>query len=164
MPSVVVPGKDRDVLAGIEQGIDLALTTFAWPRLPRRRKTVSVFASQPISGQSHFRFRHEGHRPCGIEHIDVEPGNVVGDDQAARRDAGERRVEPDTEDVEQLPRPALLQPEPAQVADARIDQRHRAGAPQQVQNEAQGRAGHGEGRGVVFSRVFSPFSPMKWRA
>jgi hypothetical protein len=86
---------------------------------------------------------------------------VVGDDQAARRDAAERRIQLDAEDVEQAPRPALLQRQPAGVADPRIDQRNGDQPAQQVRGEAEDAQGADDVRRRC--RLQSRF-PRKWRA
>ena len=84
---------------------------------------------------------------------------MVGDYQAAWLDASQCGVEPDTENVEQLSRPALLEPETSRIADTRISGCDGAASPNQVKKQPeQSERTVGAGCGL------QSFFPMKWRA
>jgi hypothetical protein len=68
-----------------------------------------VLGGQPADQRpvAHLGLRDEGGRIGGVDHEDVQPRHVVGDQQAAGGDEGLVLLEADAEDLQQLGRPAL---------------------------------------------------------
>jgi hypothetical protein len=97
-------GKDRYILAGVKQRIDLGVDDFrVLPATASQEDRIGP-CRQPADQRpvAYLRLGDEGHRTRGIDGEDIEPRNVIGDDQAAGLDAGQGRVEFDAEDVEQV--------------------------------------------------------------
>jgi len=117
---------------------------------------------RPLGGCARAPFQEDGfgadaepadHRPAadvvlgdeggggdGIDGEDVQPGNVVGHEQAAIEGrAGGQQAH--AQGVQELPRPAGLQGQPRRPGQPGKGESHRRQAPQQVQ----GRAGEAEG-------------------
>lgn len=156
--------KNRHVLAGIEQPVDFRIddsgvTAAAAPQENRIGMRCEPADQRPVA---YFGFGDEGHRAGRVERVDVEPGNMVGDHQAARFGAGQLCVEANGQDVEQLARPALLELEPSAVANERVNAGDRGGAPQEVQ--AQSRAAQCPNqarRRIGVGGTVQPCFPMK---
>jgi hypothetical protein len=68
-----------------------------------------------------FFFRHEGCRHCRIDHVDVDPGNVIGDEQGPGNGMRQVGLNLDTKSIEQGPRPTCLERQALAVAAQRKD-------------------------------------------
>src|SRR5512145_2422898 len=73
----------------------------------------------------------------GVDDEDVEPGDVICDDQAPRWRIGRFEVEADGKYVKNPVRPALFQPSLLLRANAGVDQRRTDGDPRKMQSQSQ---------------------------
>lgn len=164
-------GEDGDILAGAEQRIDLGIDDLGVAAAAAAQEDRVGLRREPADERpgADLGLGDESHGPRRVEDEDVDPGDVVGDDQAARLDAAERCVEADVELLEQAPRPALLEAQALAVGGERKDATDIGRAPQQVQGEAQyaqeaQRQGSRSGGCGCVDFQLQSFFPMKWRA
>ena len=100
----------------------------------------------------HFGLGDEGGRLGGVDQIDVQPGDMIGHQQAARGQTLQLGLQVHAEDVEQLLRPGLLQAQAPFRADQGIPQGHHQDAVHQVQHQAgQAEPADGAGQEMGFS-------------
>ena len=155
--------KQGDILAGVEQGVDLGIDDLRVAAAAPPQENRVGFRRKPANQRpvAYLRFRDEGHGACRVKYKDVEPRDVVGDNEAARFDAAQRRIKLDSEDVEHLARPALLQPQAPAVPNEGKYGGNRQRPPQKVKSET-GAAEHADGKCI--RRCDQSLLPMKWRA
>jgi len=114
-------GKNRDMLAARQKRGDLPVD---YPRMPpaaAAQEDRVVLCRQPADQRPapDLFLGNEGRRQHGVDHVDVDPGNVVGDQQCAGHDMGQVGLDLDSEGIEQRGRPAGLQAQAGRVAAQR---------------------------------------------
>lgn len=89
---------------------------------------------------------------------------MVGNHQAAGFDPAKNGVQLNTQNIESLPRPALLELQATAVACEWIGQHNNGGNPQDMQAETQGFELDPRGAWAGDVIQLSVLFPMKWRA
>ena len=132
-------GEEGDVPLGVEQRVDLRVDHPGVAAAAAQQEDRVGLRRQPADHRPlpDFGLGDEGERVRGVEREDVEPGDVVGDEQAARNSSRQLRVEANAEDGEQLPRPAPLERQPSADVDQWVDEADRRHPRKEVQREAQ---------------------------
>lgn len=105
-------GKNRDAIAVDECLADILIDARGIAALFAFDKQCAGFLAKPSHQRpgAHFRFGDKTRRTLDIEQVNVQPGNMVGDQHgAARQDFRQIAPDckPDIQDVEKLQRPAL---------------------------------------------------------
>lgn len=148
-------GEDRHINAAAEQRVDLSIDHLGVAAAAAAQENGVVARGEPADKRpaADLCLGDEGRRAQRVDHEDIEPGDMVGDDQTARRRVVRLRVEANAQDVENLLRPALLEACPCGSIKPRVE-RDRAQRypgkierqPQAAQNADQpGRGGHDDG-------------------
>jgi len=96
--------KQRNVLAGVKQSVNFGIHDLRMSAAATAQEHRVSSHSEPTDQwpSPDFGFRDECNRSGRIEHEDVYPGYMVGDDQAARFDGTQIGGEADAENVEHL--------------------------------------------------------------
>ena len=126
LPSVVVPsGKTARHSPRLQQLDQLHVDARRGARLAAFDEQGLRPRTQPADHRPapHFGFGDETHRHHGVQHKHIQPGNVVGDDEAVtqfvqRIVVGD--IDAHVEDVQQIGRPALQDASAQRQAEPRI--------------------------------------------
>lgn len=132
-------GENGDVPARIEQRVNLGIDHLCMAATAAAQEDRVVPCRQPADEGpvADFGFGDKRRRTQRVDDEDVEPGNVVGDDQASRWCVGRCQIEAYCEDAECLMRPALFQASPSLFVNPGINQRCAGGDPRKMQGQAQ---------------------------
>jgi hypothetical protein len=107
---------------------DLVQATGVAPAGAFDKKRSGTLAENPHERPaSNFRFRNEPRRAHDVDHEDVEPGDVVGNQQRWSRAVERRhalRVDPQIKNGQRASAPPLHHPEPGEVRKEWIDAKH----------------------------------------
>jgi len=136
-------GKNRDMLAARKKRGDLPVDDPRMPPAATAQEDRVVLRRQPADQRPapDLFLGNEGRRQHGVDHVDVDPGNVVGDQQCAGNYMGQIGLDPDPERIEQSRRPAGLEAQTRCVAAQRKNaQRHQrpTGDQQRQAKQAEG--------------------------
>jgi len=144
-------GKDRDMLAlGQHVGNLLIDDPGVAAAAPAQEDRV-VFGGQPADQRPvpNFLLRDEGGRQGGVDHVDVDPRDVVGDQQRARHRMGQIGLDLDPKRIEQRGRPCLLEPQAGTVGAERKNGQRNQRPGQYQQEDAKNPEGANQKMGVV---------------
>ena len=128
-----------DIHAGIEQGVNFGIHNPGMPATSSAQENRVILLCQPASERplAYLRLGNEGHRSQGINGENIQPGDVIGDNQAARGSIGRLRLKLNGKNLQYLVRPALFESGTLSFADHRIKQRRSNGNPHQMEQQPQ---------------------------
>jgi hypothetical protein len=117
-------GENRDMLAAGQDFADLGIDHPGVAATAATQEDGVVPGRQPADQWplADLGLGHEGGRQRRIDHVDVDPGNVIGDQQSPRHGMGQVGLDLDSQGVEQGDRPARLEAQAGRRAAQRIDQ------------------------------------------
>jgi len=104
-------GKDRDVLSPVENRRDLLVDDLRVAAAATAQEHRVVLGGQPADQGpvADLFLGNERRGQRSVDHVDVDPRDVVGDDQRPRRGMAEIGLDLDAEGIEQGHRPTGLQ-------------------------------------------------------
>jgi len=143
--------KNRDVLAPPKQLGNLRIDHPGMPTTATAQENRVVPGRKPADDRpvANFLLRHEGRRQGRIDDENVDPRNVVGNQQGAGQGMREISFEFDPQCIEQGSRPRLLEQQaPPIAAQAEQGQRNDGPANNQ-QGQSQVTVGANEGSGLL---------------
>jgi hypothetical protein len=136
-------GKNRDMLAQGQHIGNLLVDDFGVPAAAAAQEDRIVLCRQPADQRPvpDFLLRDESGRQDGVDHVDVNPRDVVGDQQCAGHRMRQIGLDFDTERVEQGGRPAGLEGQASTV----VAERQNAQRAERPADDQQGDAANPEG-------------------
>jgi len=144
-------GKHGNVLPLAQHIGDLLIDDFGVAAAAPAQENRVVLGRQPADQRPvpDFLLRNESGRQGGVDHVDIDPRDMVGDQQSARHRMGQIGLDLDAERVEQGGRPALLEPQPATIATERKNNQRYQRPGQHQQGDAKNPEGASRKVGVV---------------
>ena len=126
-------GKDGDVIALLEDGANLLVDDPGMAATAAAQENRIVARCQPADQRPvpDLLLGNEGGGQGGIEDEDVDPGNMIGDDQCAGHGMPQVGVEFDAQCAKEAPREAGLQAQARWSGTKRHDAQHEKNHPAQ---------------------------------
>lgn len=117
-------GENGHVTPLVKQSGNLLIDDLGVPAAATPQKNGIVLRSQPTDQRPvpNLRLGDEGGRQGGIDHINVDPRNVVGHDQCARNRMRQISLDLDAERIKQRASPTCFQSQPSSIAADRKNQ------------------------------------------
>jgi len=114
-------GKDCDVFSLAEDFSDFLIDDPGVAAATATQEYRVVLRGEPADQRPmpHLFLGNEGRRQDRVDDVDVDPGNVVGDDQGARYGMRQIGLDLDAQRIEQRDRPTRFQPPPRRLATDR---------------------------------------------
>jgi len=102
--------KNGDIHASIQQGIDFCIDYLGVTAAAPAQENGVVFFAQPAKERplAYLGLGDEGGRSQGMNGEDIEPGDMIGYNQATRGRIGRLRLQANGKNPEYLVRPALF--------------------------------------------------------
>ncbi len=131
--------KDRDMAPLVEQGGNFLIDDFCVAAAATAQEDRIVLRRQPADQRPvpDLRLGDEGRRQGGIDNVDVDPRDVIGDDQRTGNRVGQIGLDLDPEGIEQRAGPTRLQAQPGSCTADRKNQQGDDDAAENQQNQAE---------------------------
>lgn len=131
-------GEDGDMAPLVEQAGDFLIDDPGVAATAAAQKDRIVLRRQPADQRPvpDLRLGHEGRRQGGIDHVDVDPRDVIGDDQRTGNGVRQVGLDFDPKRIEQRAGPARFQAQPGGAAAERKNQQGDDDAAEDQQDQA----------------------------